>query len=188
MQNFLIDNFKISPQEAELFVACFHPKSYLKGDKFISVGEVSNKIGFLEKGMLKCVLIGNEREVIDDFVFEKQFVANYHSFLTKKESTKEIVCMTDARISIANREKIEELGRKFSFVEKVARLITEKLFIVTHQKLEDLRILSAEERYLKLLKTNARLLSEIPQYEVASYLNVSPETVSRIRRKLTEVS
>lgn len=188
MQNFLINNFKISPHEAELFVACFQPKNYLKGDTFIRVGEVSHKIGFVEKGMLKCVLIGSDKEVIDDFVFENQFVANYHSFLTKKESTKEIVCMTDAKISITNREKIEALGQKYSFVEKVARLITEKLFVATHQKLEDLRILSAEERYLKLLKTNAKLLSKIPQYEIASYLNVSPETVSRIRRKLTGFS
>jgi len=188
MNKFLIDNFKISPNEAELFAACFRPKFYAKGEVFLSVGKVSNKIGFVEEGLLKCLLIGENKEIVDDFVFEKQFVANYHSFLTKQESTKQIVCMTDAIIRITSREKIEELGKKYPFVESVARLITEKLFISTHQKLEDLRMLSAEKRYLKLLKTNVKLLNTIPQYEIASYLNVSPETVSRIRNKLTKLS
>ncbi|MEO1451316.1 MAG: Crp/Fnr family transcriptional regulator, partial [Bacteroidota bacterium] len=70
----------------------------------------------------------------------------------------------------------------------MARQIAERLFISTHEKLEDLRLLSAEERYRKLLRTNGDLLHRIPQYEIASYLNVRPETVSRIRKSLSRLS
>ncbi|MDN5204548.1 Crp/Fnr family transcriptional regulator [Fulvivirgaceae bacterium BMA10] len=188
MNKFLIDNFRISPHEAELFSSCFQVKAYSKGEKFIEYGKVSQKIGFVEKGLLKCVSIGNRKEVIDDFVFENQFVANYYSFLTKNESTKEIICMNDSVIRITTRNQIEELGKKHSFMEQMARNIAEKLFISTHQKLEDIRLLSAEERYLKLLNSNSNIMNEIPQYEIASYLNVSPETVSRIRKKLMKIS
>ena len=188
MKKFLIDNFQISPKEAELFQSCFQVKQFSKGEKFIKYGKVSQKIGFVESGLLKCVLIGDKKDIIDDCVFENQFVTNYHSFLTKNKSTKEIVCMHDCVIRITTRNKMEELGKEHSFVEQIARKVTEKLFIATHQKLEDLKLLSAEERYLKLLKTKSKILNEIPQYDIASYLNVSPETVSRIRNNLTKLS
>lgn len=85
---------------------------------------------------------------------------------------------------MASRTQLEELGKKHPFLEKMARLIAESLFIATHQKLESLKLLTAEERYLQLVKTNNKALQEIPQYEIASYLNVSPETVSRIRSSI----
>ena len=184
MIKFLTDSFDISPEEAEILSSCFLSKEYKKGDKFLKLGEVSNKIGFIEKGLMKCVLIGSSKEVVDDFVFERQFVANYHSFLTKTKSKKELVCMKNSTVRIAHRNQLEELGERHPFMERIARLISESLFISTHQKLENIRLLSAEERYLQLFESNREILQEIPQYEIASYLNVSPETVSRIRNSL----
>ncbi len=188
MKDFLISNFNLSLNEATLFCDCFVAKPYTAGQKFVSYGDVSHKIGFVEKGFLKCVSIGQTKEVIDDFVFDHQFVANYHSFLTKKASTKDIVCITNSIIRVATRERIEELGKKYAFVEQVARIVAEKLFVATHKKLENILLLNAEERYVELLNSNGQILNKIPQYEIASYLNVSPETVSRIRKKLSMLS
>lgn len=185
MENFLIKNFKISQSDAELFSASFEKINLIKGENFIVYGKVSNRIGFVEKGLLKCTLIGSEKSVVDDFVFENQFVANYYSFLRQEGSNKEIICLKDSILRIITRKKLEELANKHSFVEKIARQVAEQLFISTAKKLEDIRLLSAEERYLKLLQINRRITEEIPQYEIASYLNISPETVSRIRNKIT---
>ena len=69
-----------------------------------------------------------------------------------------------------------------------ATKVSEQLYIIKQQKLDDLRLLNAEERYLKLLHSNKKMLNSIPQYLIASYLNVSAETVSRIRKKIVNVS
>lgn len=185
MKEFLINIFQVTLEEASIFSSCFELKEYSKNEKFLERGKVCNKVGYIQKGGLKCVLVGDGREVIDDFVFENQFVSNYYSFLTNKESTKDIICIEDSLIRVINREKLQELSQKYLFIEQIARKVTEGLFISTHQKLEALRLLCAEERYLNLLTSNPKIMDKVPQYDVASYLNVSPETVSRIRRNLT---
>jgi CRP-like cAMP-binding protein len=185
MKNFLVEKFKISESEAELFSTSFEKMDLIKGEKFIDFGKVSNKIGFVETGLLKCTLIGSEKSFVDDFVFQNQFAANYYSFLKQEASNKEIICLKNSVLSVISRNKLEKLAEKYPFVEKIARQVSEQLFISTAQKLEDMRLLSAEERYSKLLKINRRITQEIPQYEIASYLNISPETVSRIRNKIT---
>ena len=186
MNSFLIKTFKISEKEAELFSSCFEKKTLNPGEKFLSYGKKSNEIGFVEEGLLKCILIEGEKSVIDDFAFAGNFVANYYSFLKNEPSDKDIICVKKSTLRITTREKLAEFDLKNLFTIDLARIVAEKLFIITHEKCKDLRLLNAEERYLKLLKTNEKITKEIPQYEIASYLNVSPETVSRIRKKIVE--
>lgn len=188
MKNFLVESFNITEKEATIFSESFERIDLKKGETFISCGKVSNRIGFLEKGLLKCTMIGEKKSVIDDFVFENQFVANYHSFLTQQESNKEISCLNDSVIKIITRDKLKFLGYNHKFVEQIARQVSETLFISTSKKLQEIKLLNAEERYLNLIKNRKRIIEEIPQYEIASYLNVSPETVSRIRKKISNIS
>ncbi|MBM1104507.1 Crp/Fnr family transcriptional regulator [Aurantibacter crassamenti] len=187
MKKFLINTFNISESEAQLFSDSFERINLIKGERFITYGKVCNRVGFVEKGILKCTLISSEKSVVDDFAFENQFVANYYSFLRQEKSNKEIVCLQDSVLRIITRNKLEELS-KYTFIANIARQVSEQLFISTSKKLEDIRLLSAEERYLRLVKINKRITDEIPQYEIASYLNVSPETVSRIRKKIARGS
>ncbi len=85
---------------------------------------------------------------------------------------------------VTSKSQIEALAKEHSFMIQMAKNTAEQLFINTQQKLENLRLLTAKERYLLLLKNKDYLLQEIPQYELASYLNVRPETVSRIRKEI----
>ncbi|WP_299060518.1 Crp/Fnr family transcriptional regulator [uncultured Polaribacter sp.] len=183
MKKFLTNTFNISESNAKLFSDSFERISLNKGEKFVTYGKVNNKVGFVEKGLLKCTLIGSKRSVVDGFIFENQFVANYYSFLRQEKSNKEIVCLKDSVLKIITRNKLEELS-EYPFIESIARQVSEQLFISTSKKLEDIRLLNAEERYLQLVKINKNITNEIPQYEIASFLNVSPETVSRIRKKI----
>jgi len=188
MIQFLIDNFELTAEEAKVFSASFFYKNYSKGAIFIPYGKTCNQIGFVKEGILKCVTIGKNKEIIDDFTFENQFVTNYYSFLTETKSTKNIICIADCSLLVIDRKKLQLLSQNHPFIEQIARKVTEKLYLSLHQKINDLRLLNAEERYLKLFKSNKRILTDIPQYDIASYLNVSPETVSRIRKKVTNIS
>ena len=184
MIQFLIDNFNLTTEEANAFSVSFYEKDLLKGDVFIPYGKTCNRIGFVKKGILKCVTLGKNKEVIDDFAFENQFVTNYYSFLTETKSTKNIVCIDNCKLLIIDRKELHQLSKKHLFIEQIARKVTEKLYLSLHQKINDLRLLTAEERYLQLFKNKKNIIAKIPQYDIASYLNVSPETVSRIRKKI----
>jgi len=188
MINILIQTFKITKEEATLFHSCFELIKFSKGDKFVTSGRISVRIGFVKSGILKCSLIGKDKEVVDDFVFENQFVSNYVSFLNQEPSTKEIICLSDCELWVAPKSKIDALGQQYDFIKLMAKETSEQLFIATHQKLENLRLLSAKERYLLLLKNKDHFLQQIPQYEIASYLNVTTETVSRIKKEILNVS
>ncbi len=188
MNTFLIDTFQITKEEAQIFSSSFRTEEYLKGDIFIKSGIVCNKIGFVKKGILKCIAVGKEKELIDDFIFDNQFVSDYYSYLIKKKSTKDIICLENCTIHVIDRKKLEKLSKNYPSIGLIAKQVTERLYISTQQKLDDLRLLNAEERYLKLLDSNKRFVDKIPQYEIASYLSVSPETVSRIRKKLIKRS
>lgn len=185
MINYLIKTFEITEEEASLFSSCFQLKKYRKHEKFISFGQISNKVGFVKSGIFKCELIGTNKRVVDDFVFENQFVSNHYSFLTKQKSQKEITCMDDSTIKVISRDQLNLLAQQHSFIESMARQVNEMLFLRTHQKLTALKLQSAEERYLSLISSNKTVIEKIPQYDIASYLNVSPETISRIRKKLS---
>ncbi len=186
MNQFLINTFQITEDEAQILSSSFHVKNYLKGEVYIKSGEVCNHIGFVKKGTLKSILVGKQKELIDHFIFENQFVSDYRSYLSKKESIKTITCLENCTILDISRERLDKLARQYDFVKNIEKKVAEKLYTLTEEKLNDLRLLSAKERYLKLLRSNKKVMCKIPQYEIASYLNISPETVSRIRKILAE--
>ncbi len=97
---------------------------------------------------------------------------------------KEIRCSEDTTLYILTREKLEELCAANPFIERMNGKTNEGLFLRMHNRLQSLLLDTPLERYQKLIAERADLANRIPQYLVASYLNVQPETISRIRRKI----
>lgn len=184
MIDFFSRSLGISMEQATAFAAGFERKSFKKGALFLKLGQTCNAVGFVETGLLKCSLVSEDKTAVDDFIFENQFVANYYSFLKNTPSNKEIACLKDSTIHVIHREQLAAMSKELPFLEEMARKVSEQLFLTTAEKLEDLKMLSAEERYLKLIRNHPNYVNDIPQYEIASFLNVSPETLSRIRKNI----
>lgn len=184
MVKFLMEQHGLSASQASSFQALFHPIQLAKRARFIRAGEVCDQVGYLEKGILKCVYVSGEQEVVDEFVFPETLVTCYRSFLSSAPSRKAIVAMSDCSLLVAQKKDIEDFAQWHPFVESLSRRITEMHYLSLHDKLEQFRLEDATSRYLKLLQGAPQLVLELPQYELASYLNVSPETLSRIRRRL----
>jgi len=186
MEEFLEKTFLLNTNQATIFSSAFKEITIPKNDWFIRSGEVTHKIGFIKKGLMKCVYIKDGKEVVDEFAFENNFVTNYYSFLKEEKSDKEIICLEDSTVYVITREKLAELGEEYPFVKDMARIMSEQLFFSVNDKVRSLRLDSAEERYLKLRLNREELVQRIPQYLLASYLNVQPETISRIRKRIIE--
>ena len=177
--------FNLSEEQASIFLSGFTRKELKKNDVFLEEGENCNKIGLIEKGLMKCVFNKDGSEIIFEFGFENSFISDYYSFVTNMPSAKEIRCIEDTTIHILTRESLKELGKNHLFMERMSMQMNEKLFLRMHNRLKSFLLETAFERYKNLISEKPDLARRIPQYRIASYLNVKPETISRIRKKYT---
>lgn len=176
--------YNLTEEEVTIFLSEFRKVELDKGTAFVEEGEICNKVGLIETGIVKCVYFKKGEEVIEEFLCENSFVTNYPSFLTQTPSEKEIRCIESCCIHIIDRESLMELGKNHAFVERMANRTSEQLFLRGQKRIQSLLTSSAMERYKELIAQRPDLVQRIPQYLLASYLNVQPETVSRIRKKL----
>lgn len=177
--------FDISAEEVDIFLSEFKKKELKKNEIFIEQGEICHVVGLIEKGLMVCVYNKDGEEIIDEFGFEKGFITNYYSFLTQSPSQKEIRALEPCIVHFITRQSLEKLGSQYPFIEKMSRMMNEKLFLRAHDRIKSLLLESAQERYEKMIAQRPDLAQRIPQYMLASYLHVKPETISRIRKKLS---
>ncbi|WP_020531365.1 Crp/Fnr family transcriptional regulator [Flexithrix dorotheae] len=185
IKNYLISTFLLEEKEADIFLSVFTRMELKKNEVFVSLGKVCNKVGLIEQGLMICAYQKDGEDIIDEFAYEPGFVTNYFSFLTQSPSEKEIRCIEDTVVYVAHREGLEKIGMEYPFVESMARLINENLFLNGHERVKSFLLDNAQERYLKLIGERKDLMQRIPQYCAASYLRVKPETISRIRKKIS---
>lgn len=174
----------IDGKNLNIFLSKFTPESLKKGDYFIKEGQISRKVGFIIKGSMLCSYNKNGEQVIDEFSLDKEFITDYNSFLTNTPADKDVICLEDTELMVISYKDLQELYAMDSAFEKVGRLIAEALFMSWQLKAKSLMLDDAEERYLKLITRRPDLPQRVPQYLIASYLGVKPETLSRIRKKL----
>ncbi|GHV48810.1 cyclic nucleotide-binding protein [Bacteroidia bacterium] len=137
------------------------------------------------KGCVRCYLVKDGEEKTIEFYTEGQPV----SFsIGAGDGTSEYFweCTEDTMVCIGTSEKESEMFVGFPEFESACRIMAEKLMINYQTEFANYKLASAEERYLKLLKERPDLIQRVPQYQLASYLGVMPETLSRIRRRLSK--
>ena len=166
--------FKISEEEANIFLSEFSKVELNKNDVFAEKGKICHEIGLIKKGLMKCVYHKDENS----------FIADYFSFVTKISSAKEIRCLEDTTLYVINRQRLEKLAGAYPFIQGISRKMNENLFLRTHNRLTSFLLQTPLERYQSLIIERQDLAQRIPQYLIASYLNVKPETVSRIRKRI----
>jgi len=176
----------LEDEDLQTFISKFTPVSLKKGDYFIKDGEISRKIAFIISGSMLCVYNKDGNEVFDEFSLDREFITDYQSFLTNGPADKDVRCLEDTELMVISYEDLQKLYKQKPIFEKVGRLMAEALFMSWQQKANSLMLDDAEARYLKLITRRPDLPQRVPQYLIASYLGVKPETLSRIRKKITQ--
>ncbi|SEW05117.1 cAMP-binding domain of CRP or a regulatory subunit of cAMP-dependent protein kinases [Chitinophaga sp. YR573] len=177
--------FDIMKEDADAFLSHFRKVELQKNDVFIERGRVCHTIGLIETGLMKCVFDKDGVDIVFEFAFENSFISDYYSYVTRTASDKQIICMEDTTVYVIERTKLDELGGQYPFVETMSRKMNEYLFLKMHDKVKSLLLDTPYQRYKHLIEDRQDLASRIPQYLLASYLNVTPETISRIRKKIS---
>ncbi len=171
---------------APIFDKCIL-KQYNKGELIIKEGIVEGYMSFIVEGMVRVFFYRDGKEFSLDFFFPGSFVSSYESFLIQSPSTLNVEALattTLVRIHYDDLQKIFTINPK---VERFVKVMTEEIFRRLSERVQDLLSLSASDRYEKLLETNPQYVQMIPLKLLATYLNVTPESLSRIRKGKTDL-
>jgi CRP/FNR family transcriptional regulator, anaerobic regulatory protein len=159
-------------------------RTIAKGDYLFSEGEICQFIGFVIKGCFRIFILKDDKEITFDFFVENRPIADYESYFRKQPAQFYFQAIEPSEILILNDACIHLLFEASKNGQRLQRLVVENLFFRFRDKLLSLYLDTPEERYRKLLQVEPELLQRIPQYYLASYLGIEPESLSRLKRRI----
>ncbi|NIT52843.1 MAG: Crp/Fnr family transcriptional regulator, partial [candidate division Zixibacteria bacterium] len=154
----------------------------LKRQFLLQEGDVCRDLAFVEKGSLYSYKVdskGNQHVI--RFAFEGWWMANLQSFFTKKPTNLNIEVLEDSELLMLDWQNHEQLLEQIPAYERYQRIMFQNAYVALQQRVENALGLTAEERYNHLIEQNPEFLNRVPLNLVASYLGMSPETLSRVR-------
>lgn len=173
----------LSDEETSAITETMCIQQYKKGTLLLKEGQVSSAAYFVLEGCVRQYYIVDGEEKTNNFFTEEQWVIAVNS--QRMPSNHFLECCTDTSLVVGNRQKEEDLYRRFPKLETVSRKVMEKVFAEQQELIASYTIDTPEQRYVKLLKSRPGLFQMIPQYQLASYIGVKPESLSRIRKRIT---
>lgn len=171
--------------EKECVENAFKKMELSKGDFLIKQGKVCDQVAFVVTGKLRNFYIDDAgNEVTCFFVTADSFVSAFTSFLTNTPTHENITALEDTVLRVISKKDIEELSVLIPKMQIFRRIIAENLFIIMEKRIMMLQSQSAHERYEKMLKENPEILLSVPLQYTASFLGITPQHLSRLRKEL----
>lgn len=179
--------FGFNNKEFDKFLSCFYLKYLSKKDYFLQAGEISRAKAYLNKGCARNFVIDEHgHEKIMSFAFEDWWLADFESYYNGTKGTHYIQMLEDSELFIISKESFQKMEDE---IPKLKQWYTYKMTRsvgAVRKRIEDMKTLTPEERYLKLIKKQPQIFQRVPLQYIASYLNIEPQSLSRIRKRLTK--
>lgn len=176
----------ISDSDWDFFMSKLQRRVILKKSVFLKVNEIENHISFIESGVVRLFIPKEnpEKEITFGFSFKDQFISAYDSFLTRTPSAYQLQALTDTAILSISYDDLQLVYKTTKIGNLIGRLTAERLFLIKSKREQNLLNLSAEERYINLFKERPELLKVIPLKYISSYIGVTSQALSRIRKRV----
>ena len=160
--------------------------SLAKGEFLLKSGEVNKYVAFLTKGLIRYFVYKDDEESTFEFTKEGEFIADYQSFNNKTASLQNIQAIENCELLIIDYPKVQNIFNTTKNGNLIGRVIIEHRFDIMVNQLLAVYMQSHEERYNNFVKHYSDIAQRIPQYLIASYVGVQPESLSRIRKRFTK--
>mgnify|MGYP000521768176 CR=1 FL=1 len=175
----------LDEKEKTLFLSMLEPKSIKRKTLYLQMGNVCKYSAFVLEGALKGFTVDQEgKEHILSFATPDWWISDMYSLLSQKPAILNIEAIADAEILMLSRENQQLLYEKVPKFERFFRILVENSLVANQQRLIDNMSSTAEERYLRFIKKYPGIPSCVPQHNIASYLGITPEFLSKIRARL----
>ena len=172
--------------ELEIFMPYFETRMFKKKTILLGIGKVSNEVFYIIKGCIRLYCEKDREELSTYFFTENMFAGSYDSFLSRRPSKVAIESLEECEVLVLSYEAQEELYKVFPKMNEFIRKAIEQRFVLLHDLFISYLLNSPEERYITLLNDRPELLQRIPQHQIASFLGVTPVSLSRIRNRITK--
>lgn len=179
-------HLELTNEEAAAFAECIPIKTFKKGEILLREGQISRDSYFVIQGCLRKYYIMSGEEKTTEFYVEDESVASLQSYKNKTPANHYFECVEESRLAVLSYDKEQELFKRVPKYETLCRMSMEDNFGEQQEALAKFIMSSPEERYKNLVDTRPDLLQRIPQYHLASYLGVKPESLSRIRKRIAK--
>jgi len=176
----------LTDEEAASIRESFPIKTFEKKHQLLKEGMIANNAYLVIKGCIHEYELIDGEEKTTAFYTENQSAINFNSQVNNIPSTKYFECSEATTVAILNGEKEKELYSKHPRFERFCREGMEQMMGAQQETLSKRIISSPTERYQQLVTERPDLINRVPQYQIASYLGIKPETLSRIRKKLSK--
>lgn len=173
----------LTDEEKKFFLTLVKPRKIRKKQYLLQAGEVSRFENFVTKGLLRAYTVDNKgQEHIAMFAMEGWWISDLYSFLTNTPATQYIDALEDSEILSIEKSDLEKLYLVVPKFDRLFRKLLQNAFVASQQRILAGISQTAEEQYLAFVKKYPTLEQRIPQHQIASFLGITPETISRIRR------
>ncbi|AUP78572.1 Crp/Fnr family transcriptional regulator [Flavivirga eckloniae] len=159
-------------------------ESFKKGTLILEEGKICNKCYFVLKGCIRQYQLVNGEEKTTGFFMEGQAAVLYSSYLNKSPSKYYLSCIEDSVLTTGTREQEELLHKQYPKLEYLVHSLMPQDYTVAQERISLLNNHSPEERYIIIMKTQPELFRRVPLHYIASYIGVTPESFSRIRKRV----
>jgi CRP-like cAMP-binding protein len=171
-------------EDFELIVSILQKKTFKKGEMILNKGEICKETFFIIKGIVRSFqILPNGNEKTYELSVENRLFTEHTSFLSQTPSTDFMEAIEDTEVLSFAYEDLMKIYEKSHGLESVGRQLNEVIFIATKKKLMSLMNDDATTRYSEFLKTYKKELHRIPQNIIASYLGITPQSLSRLKKE-----
>jgi CRP-like cAMP-binding protein len=182
----IAEKVKLTEAEFELCKTFFIPKKIRKKQTLLLQGEICTYNAFIEKGILRSYTTDEKgHENVMQFAFEGWWITDLSSFLLGAQSTYTIEAVEDSELLLLTGLAREELMNAIPAFERYQRLLLQNAYIALQSRVNAALTSTAEEKYTQLSLAYPAIIARIPQHMIASYLGLTPETLSRVRKQIT---
>ncbi|MEO1031570.1 MAG: Crp/Fnr family transcriptional regulator [Bacteroidota bacterium] len=161
-------------------------KVYLKKNTILlKQGQVENYLSFVSKGIVRFYIHGEDYDLTFGFLFENELFTAYDSFISQSPCAYQTQVLADAILWRITFKDLQEVYQKTEKGNLIGRRMAESMYIIKAKRELSLLSKTAEERYLDLFLERPKLIKHIPLKYIASYIGVTPQALSRIRKRIT---
>jgi len=174
----------LSPEEEEFIRSIFVEETFEKGELFLREGDVSDRLGLVCKGVFRYYIDQDGEDKTYNFAMEGEFICNYESLIKQTPSPKNIQAIEACEVCVITKKELQLFYASVKEGNLFGRIHIENVYAETIRQLISHYTELPDRRYLKFVKNYPELSQRIPQYYIASYVGVKPQSLSRIRKRL----
>lgn len=165
--------------------ACMRRRFLKKGEFVLRAGDVCDHVTFINQGIARVYHVVNDEELTVNFGFGGNYITDYPSLVSRTPAIDTIVAMEDVELLQVSYQDLQRLYEEYPVWQKFGRLMAEYILMFVVERNKALLYNTPEERYLKLMKDRPKVIASVPLKYIASYLGITPEALSRIRKRMS---